>query len=124
MITQYRVTAENDSRIRNIAQKSTAFSDELEACETQDSALKMMQTLAPTNSGQIQDIKFFPILLNYRSNYDDIRRQTRKNVIYFKNNAKDLHGDPTPFLSGNIYLIIHGFIDSIDSNTRIFGIGE
>lgn len=72
----------------------------------------------------MEDIKFYPVLLNYPSNFDEIREQTRKNVIYFKRNDEELHGDLDPFLNGQIFLLVHGYNDSINSNVRIFGIGE
>lgn len=59
---------------------------------------------------KIMDIKFYSILLDYPSNYDQIRKQARDNVIYFLNDKKDLFGDPKAFL----HVQIAEFYDQID----------
>lgn len=113
-----------DSKMLINDRKSSTYQDELESCIPPSGIKKILKTLSLTNPGQIQDIKFHPVLMTYLSNYDEIREQARANAMYFLNDKGHLHGDPTPFLSGNIFLIVHGYIDSFDSTVRIFGIGE
>lgn len=113
----------NDHLIRNTLQVSTSFSDEIESCVAQLGA-NIFNMLNPFDRAKSEDIKFYPVLLDYPSNFDEIRELTRKNVIYFKRNEDKLQGELDPFLVGEIFLLVHGYNDSIDSNVRIFGIGE
>lgn len=115
---------EIDDKIKNTAQKSTTYLDEMETCVPPPGISNVLKPLAPTKTGQIMDVKFYPVLLSYPSNYDAIRRLARENALHFTNNEKHLSGDPTPFLNGKIFVLAHGYIDSMDSDVRIFGVGK
>lgn len=126
MFLSFVATDETDNKIFNAAQPSTQFTDEIETCAPKSGAGKIVKILTPGNSGKIDEIKFHPVILDNvseQSNYDDIRQYARENVIYFKNKEQDYHGSLEPFLTGPIFLLIHGYMDSFDTNTRIYGIG-
>lgn len=117
-----------DNKINVVKEPITLFPDEIETCVSSSGAFKIAKTLlAPTNSGKIEDIKFYPVLfddLAIQSNYDDIRERARKHVVYFKNIQRDFHGDLSPFLTGKVFVLAHGYIDSMDSDVRIYGVGK
>lgn len=117
------VCAESDSKISSPTQKFTTYLDEMETCRPQAGFSKVIKSVF-VHSGTIADIKFFPVLLDYQANYDEIRGKARENVMFFSNDKKHFHGNTSAFKSGKVFLLVHGFTDMMDSDLRIFGIGE
>lgn len=69
-----------------------------------------------------QDVTFFPVLTAWKSNYHELEDQAKANKIFFDAQGA-VQGNIQPFLSGKIFVLVHGHMDSYNSSHRIFGVG-